>query len=331
MNVLYACDDKFVKILAVSLRSLYQHNNEVNVLLLGNSISNQNKKLLEDISEKYSTKKIIIKKSCDIEKILSYPLKKDRGSVAQFSRLFFEKSLPASWDKLIYLDCDTIILHSLKELWEQQLGQAVVGGVLDAFSYLNYKALGLSEDNILINSGVLLINVCKWRELLIEQKIVSYIKCCKGYIFQGDQGIINFVLSDYICKLPLKYNVVEYLYDFTYKEILIYRKPLKYYTPKQVERAKNKPIIVHFTTSFATVRPWEGKSNNPYYNYWYKLYDEIYENRNVSLPAKLSFIKKTIMRILQFKHSYVFLAFIGIVHGYVRPSIYVLKSRFLYP
>lgn len=331
MNVLYACDDKFVKILAVSLRSLYQHNTEVNVLLLGNNISNQNKKLLEDISEKYSTKKIIIKKSCDIEKILSYPLKKDRGSVAQFSRLFFEKSLPTSWDKLIYLDCDTIILHSLKELWEQQLGQAVVGGVLDAFSYFNYKALCLSDDNILINSGVLLIDVYKWREYLIEEKIISYIKKYKGYLLQGDQGIINYVLKDYIYQLSLEYNMVEYIYDFTYREILLYRKPFKYYTPKQVEKAKNNPVIVHFTTSFATVRPWEGKSNNPYYNHWYKLYNEIYENRNVSLPSKLSFIKKTIMRILQFKHSYVFLAFIGIVHGYVRPSIYVLKIRFLHP
>lgn len=325
MNVLYACDDKFVKILAVSLRSLYQHNNEVNVLLLGNSISNQNKKLLEDISEKYSTKKIIIKKSCDIEKILSYPLKKDRGSVAQFSRLFFEKSLPASWDKLIYLDCDTIILHSLKELWEQQLGQAVVGGVLDAFSYFNYKALGLSEDNILINSGVLLINVCKWRELLIEQKIVSYIKRCKGNIFQGDQGIINSVLSDYICKLPLKYNVVEYLYDFTYKEILIYRKPLKYYSLNEVNEAKSDPVIVHFTTSFATVRPWEGKCNNPFYSLWNSYLIEFKEIGSKNPHNSLLITKKIIVSILNSEYRNMFLIIVGIIHRFVRPCLHLTR------
>ena len=46
-------------------------------------------------------------------------------------------------------------------------------------------------------------------------------------------------------------------YDFTYDELLIYRKPTKdYYSEKELQEAVREPVIIHYTTSFLSKRPW---------------------------------------------------------------------------
>ncbi|MCX7726745.1 MAG: hypothetical protein N2053_07835, partial [Chitinispirillaceae bacterium] len=39
-------------------------------------------------------------------------------------------------------------------------------------------------------------------------------------------------------------------YDFSYPEMLIYRKPPKFYSEEEIKMAVEEPVIIHYTTSF---------------------------------------------------------------------------------
>jgi hypothetical protein len=57
-------------------------------------------------------------------------------------------------------------------------------------------------------------------------------------------------------------------YDFTYENMLIYRKPPFYYDKEEIETAREHPAIIHFTTSFLSRRAWIEGSRHPYAKKW---------------------------------------------------------------
>lgn len=59
-------------------------------------------------------------------------------------------------------------------------------------------------------------------------------------------------------------------YDFTYKEMLTYRKPPKFYTEGEVNEAVVNPSIIHFTTSFLSKRAWMKGCEHRYVGEWLK-------------------------------------------------------------
>ena len=165
----------------------------------------------------------------------------DRGSLSQYARLFVSSDLPANLERVLYLDCDIIIRKSIKELWNLDLQGNVIGALMDAFSK-HYRAnVDLQENDVMFNSGVMLIDLKKWKAEHIEDKLLKFIKIKNGKIQQGDQGALNAVLSkDTYCFEP-RFNSVTIYYDFTYEEMLIYRKPPVFYKKEQVEEAVKKP------------------------------------------------------------------------------------------
>lgn len=172
----------------------------------------------------------------------------DRGSLSQYTRLFVSSDLPSELQRVLYLDCDIMIKQSIRELWNLNLHGKTIGALMDAFSKYYRVNIELEED-VMFNSGVMLIDLDKWKKNEIENKVLAFIASKHGKIEQGDQGALNAVLShDTYCFEP-RFNSVTIFYDFTYEEMLIYRRPPKFYTEKQIEIAKNNPSIIHFTTS----------------------------------------------------------------------------------
>lgn len=120
----------------------------------------------------------------------------------------------------------------------------------------------------MFNSGVMLIDLDKWRKDRVEDKLLEFISRKNGWIQQGDQGALNAVMSkDTYCFEP-RFNSVTIFHDFTYKEMMIYRKPLKFYTEEQVRIAVENPMLIHFTTSFKSIRPWVKECEHRYVDEW---------------------------------------------------------------
>lgn len=270
-HIVYASDDKFSEILGVSLVSLFENSTDIDVVvyILDSGIKEENKEKIKEIGVKYN-QKIVWLKARNIAEELSMDVAVDRGSLSQYARLFVSSDLPEDLGRVLYLDCDLIVEKSIKELWELDLHGKTIGALMDAFSKYYRQNIDLEENDIMFNSGVMLIDLKKWREDKIEEKLIKFISKKKGRIQQGDQGALNAVLShDTYCLEP-RFNAVTIFFDFTYKEMLIYRKPPVFYDESEIHTAVESPSIVHFTTSFLSKRAWMKSCNHRYVNEWMK-------------------------------------------------------------
>lgn len=274
LHVVYASDDKFAEILGVSLTSLYENNKameQINIYVLDSGITVSNKAKLNSLSEKYSRAPIQWLEAKNISEELQMDVAIDRGSLSQYARLFVASVLPSSFKRVLYLDCDIIIAQSLEELWNLNMHGKTIAALKDAFSKWYRMNIDLKPNDIMFNSGVMLIDLEKWKAQKVEEKLMKFISSKNGKIQQGDQGALNAVLAnDTYCFEP-RFNSVTIFYDFNYKEMMIYRKPPKgFYTEPQIKEAIEHPVIIHFTTSFLSRRPWIEGCQHRYLGQWEK-------------------------------------------------------------
>ena len=272
-HIVYASDDLFAEILGTSMVSLYENSRDMQdiiVYIFDSGISTSNKEKLMSLAINYQRSMPFFIEAKDISQELSMDVAIDRGSLSQYARLFVSSDLPETLERVLYLDCDILINKSIKELWNINLHGKTIAALMDAFSKFYRVNINLKPNDIMFNSGVMLIDLKRWKEQKIEEKLMKFISSKNGKIQQGDQGALNAVLShDTYCFEP-RFNSVTIFYDFTYKEMLIYRKPPKYYEKKQIEKAVNEPNIIHFTTSFISRRPWVEGCQHQYVGEWVK-------------------------------------------------------------
>ena len=114
----------------------------------------------------------------------------------------------------------------------------------------------------------MLINLEKWRRDNVEDRLLKFIAAKNGRIQQGDQGALNAILSRETYCFEPRFNSVTLFYDFTYEEMMIYRRPSKFYTEDQVRVAVEEPMLIHFTTSFKSIRPWVRGCKHKYRDEW---------------------------------------------------------------
>ena len=106
------------------------------------------------------------------------------------------------YDKLLYLDYDTITEKNISTIFQDFLNEPhnVVAGVRSSLSVVS----DLNEIPNYINAGVLLIDIDKWLNENISQKAIDYI--LENPPREADQTAINVVLENKIEPLPPTYN-----------------------------------------------------------------------------------------------------------------------------
>lgn len=266
MNIVYASDNNFVEILGISMISLFENNkdcDEITVYILDDEIDESNKVKLLHIAEKFDREVSFIDVSeLDVPK----SVQSIRWSKSAFTRLFMRRILPIEIKKVLYLDCDIIVMNSLNDLYNTDISQCKAAGVRDCISKYYLKNIGLKPDDGYCNSGVLLIDLDRWN----EEEFMLFFEEHSSIIKYPDQDVINGVCGKEMLMLDCRYNSYTALFDFTYKDLMIFRKPTKYYSENEVENAKKNPAIVHFTTSFLSLRPWIEGCKHPYVGEWLK-------------------------------------------------------------
>lgn len=328
-HIVYATDDNFAEILGVSLVSLYENSKDVDdiiVYVLDSGISDENIEKLKSLPKKYSRSDLSFIKATDISKELSMNVNLDRGSLSQYARLFVSSVLPAKLDRVLYLDCDIIINKSISELWNLDIKGKTIAALKDAFSKQYRKNIDLEPDDIMFNSGVMLIDLDKWRRENIESKLLEFIRKKNGKIQQGDQGALNAILSKETFCLEPRFNSVTIFYDFIYEEMMIYRKPVDFYPREEIELAVREPSIIHYTTSFLSKRPWYEGCEHRYVAEWFKYKDmSPWSDKPLWTEKKKNGIRGLYVSLCNKMPRKLMIGFSGILQAYGRPLVYKFK------
>ncbi len=325
LHVVYASDNRFAEILGVSLLSLYDNNKDMETIviyILDNGISEENKKRIEQISIMYNRSLPQWIQAIDVSKKLQMDVWIDRGSLSQYARLFVSSVLPETLDRVLYLDCDIVINEALDELWNIDLQGKTIAALDDAFSKLYRMNIDLNPMDIMFNSGVMIIDLKRWKEQEVENKLMKFIVSKKGKIQQGDQGALNAVLSHDIYCFEPRFNSVTLYYDFSYQELITYRKPARLYAEDEIKRAIEEPVIIHFTTSFLSRRPWIKGCKHKYVEKWLK-YKAMSPFRDGELweYTKPSGLKGIYLGVMRHMPRAVLIGVSGVLQAYGRPLI----------
>ena len=269
MNVAYHLTDNYAKISGTSVVSLFENNkdvDEINVYLIENGFTDETKDKFNKLAEKYGRKIFFV----PLPDLNSEPYGlglvsiKKKWMFDSYSRLFLDSLLPENVERVIYLDGDVLVLGSLKELWNMDLGGKCCAACLDCVSEPYYKLFDIDTDNRYCNSGLILIDLKAWKAKNIAQKVKEHVRKNNGYVFFMEQTVFNCVLQNETVYLPFRYNVSSLVQVLSYKDLMKLRKPLHFYSEEEVEEAKKDPLIVHMTGFFYVInRAWNEVTNHP--------------------------------------------------------------------
>ncbi len=268
--IFYAIDDGYSKFVAVSIKSLIMnannnYNYDINVIY--ENLSEENAKKLKSL-ETDNVKIILTEMNQNLSMItdkLGNRLREYTFTLTIFFRLFIPVMFP-KYDKCIYIDADTVIPGDISRLYNEDLGNNYLGCIVDKSTIDNEilasyfeEVVGIPRDKY-INSGVLLMNSKKLRELKIDEKFLDLYTKYGFDVIAPDQDYIN----------SMCYGHIKYLSDI-YDAM-----------PNPNNKEVENPVIIHYNLF---LKPWQYE-NVQYYDYFWKYakftpyYDEILEIKN---------------------------------------------------
>ena len=253
MNIALCCDDNFVKPALVCLTSIFENNKgeEIHAYILTDGISDESCEKIDKLSKAYARPIDIM----EIDKHVFDGLRvSERFPVSIYYRFLLPKMLPDE-DKVLYLDCDIIVRHSLHDFYITPLLDkamtVVVGQSCDDIVITN--KLQLKEKYF--NSGVLLMNLAYWREHQITKQLIWWVADNADIAALPDQDALNKVLDGKVVFAPYTYNFQE---RWTRQS----SDPYVHYSKwEDIRNAGRDPVVVHFCEA---EKPWFVECKNPF-------------------------------------------------------------------
>lgn len=327
MTVVYTCDNNFVWIMGISMISLFENNRDMvnlNVYLLGDAISEENKDILTNIAAKYERVCYFI----DVPNLnIPEELVSNRWPKSAFTRMFSGELMPKEIHKILYLDCDTIVKGSISELDDFNTKGYAISAVKDCVSRQYKKKINIDKRDSYVNAGVLLMDLDVMRQLDIRHMICSFVDNYSRLISYADQDVLNGIFKGKFGILAPEYNVMTQVSAYTYEQILQYRRPSAYYTIREIEYAQKNPVIIHYTTCMLNIRPWCQNSNHP----WALEFDKYqsvspWKNKSKSL-VKFDKMEHKIIRCVLELPDFISYRMIGLLHAIIRPMFIMISAR----
>lgn len=274
LNVMYLTDNNYVVFAGVSIISLFENNKDIeniNVYVIDDSISEKNKKIYLDIANKYKRNIIFLDLSKGLKILKEMKAPKYRNSYTTYLKLFAFDLLPDDVDRLFFIDSDTIVVGSLKEIITFDMDGKMIGAVRDGISHPYKVALGYSENDSWFNMGVMLVDIKKWKKDKAQQKVIEQLRKRNAYI-AVDQDILNITQHGNICTLHPKYNATPHHYIYPYDKFMKALPQGGFYDKKTMEEAENEAVIRHFER-FIGESPWHKNTVHPYTSLFDKYLD----------------------------------------------------------
>ncbi len=283
--IFFSTDDNYIPYLDVAIKSLIANASkmfEYRIIILNTGLKDDNVRMVMQ-NERDGFKIVFTDISNEVENIKSRFKNVYHFSVVTYYRLFIASLFP-QYDKVIYLDCDLVVLGDVSELYHTELGDNILGAAPEQFvqntkEFRLYakEALGVDPDGY-VNAGVLLMNLKEFRKCKIEERFVKLITEYDFDLLDPDQAYLNYLCLGKILVLPNGWN----------------KEPI----PLACEGKKN---IVHYALY---KKPWQYDDvmDGEYFWRYAKLslfYDEICNRKQNFSEAEMAKKEATALEILE--------------------------------
>lgn len=262
ISIAYAPDDKYVNQTVVSMKSALEHNEHVEFIIMYSKLSAESMQKLGAVGGSLRLIKM--------DESLFSDLTLSKWVTVQ---AWFRIKLPdlcKDLDKVLYLDCDTLVRGNLDELFSMDLTGKYLAGVKDVWGVSKYVKRLDMQSGVYVNSGMLLFNCDYCRKEHFFDKVVDFAKNNAKIIEFCDQDSINKVVDEHKLVVSPKYNLMDTwwrggYYEFEGEEEAEYL------------RAKENPVIAHLTG----LKPAFKGCGNKFKDEWWevakrtKIYDEL--------------------------------------------------------
>lgn len=275
MYIAYAPDNNYTNLTIVSMMSFYVNNKDrdIEFIILQSKLSDANLAKFNSFNEypNCSVRIVYVDETLFSELPISSWV-----TVQAWFRIMIPTLCP-DIDKVLYLDCDTLVNSSVNELWDIELKDNYLAGVKDILRCKEHLIRLRMKSDSYFNSGVLLINCDAFRKNNVVQQIKDIVRSKKYKIKFCDQDTLNLIADTKKINLPMKFNYMENWWHNGYFE---------YYGVDEILylEARKNPIIVHLSGK----KPTNKNCNHSQKENWWKyakltnIYDEILEQYNNS-------------------------------------------------
>lgn len=216
-HVVFICDDNYVMPTMVSIQSLYDAvkeniDNQYIVHICSLNLSDQNvKKIKKQHFPGFEIELNLLNSDLYFDKMKRI---NQNSHVTPTALLKFElANIYSDLDEILYLDSDLIIKKDIADIFAYDLDNYYVAAVFEFWKYLvqHYEYTGKEFDGFYFNSGVMRLNLRKFREEHIPEKLWR-IKLT-GFNDRNskkfrlmDQDVFNETCADKCLHLPIKFN-----------------------------------------------------------------------------------------------------------------------------
>lgn len=217
ITIVVVCDNHLVVMLAALLKSIEMNHvgsELITIYIVHDKISKKN---MAKVQKTVSSTKIALEwRSLESVVPIGVKLPLDRTSfpVCAYARLCVPYFLSSDIKKVIYLDVDMLVLNDIKVLWSVDIGDHTLAAVVDRAEVVsspwggikNYEALGLDPDTKYFNSGLMVINLEKWRANKFTESVINVINANLRHVTFADQYGLNIVFAKQWFILDKRWN-----------------------------------------------------------------------------------------------------------------------------
>ena len=302
MNIVYSSDDNYARHLATSMTSLMDNNREepeIHIWVFNVGLSEDNIRKLTQVVESFG-RTIHVVDFSDIRK--RFPVEHiptSTFSIETYARLFLSQLLPVNAHRAMWIDCDTVVLGNIHDIYGCDMQNNPVASVVDQPNFgLDLSRKDADTDGLYFCAGVFIADLDIWRQENLSEQFLAYFTERNGEMMFLDQAIMNHVLHGRVHKLPFCFQVITPSFFLTYRQ-MCKRWGEPFYSKAEYVSGKRHPLVVHYTA----LRPWKRWCLHPMKRY-YRKYLKKTPYKDVPLESEplLPIIKKVVSTVLRRLH-----------------------------
>ena len=271
MNILLTLDRNYLPALPALLKSLFLNNpkEQIHVYLVHDAMTPDEWEPAHRLCARHLAKLIPIKVGNELFGDAPAGFHYSR---AMYYRLLAFKLLPASLNKVLYLDPDILVINQLRPLYTLDLSRhlyaaAAHTGLTNLSTYVNQIRLNTFDAEYYFNSGVILMNLRRLRREVNSAKIFEYIASHGNELILPDQDVFNALYGKHTLSLA------DSLYNYDSRRFEAYL--LKSGGEMTMDWVMRNTVILHFC---GKRKPWQD-SYSGRFGALYKHYTQLAERR----------------------------------------------------